>query len=236
MSVLQEIKMIHTRMNTLPLDGKEVHLAINEVCKLYQIEKLNRYVHTCADCNIPKEEAVTLRVPGSGNVCADIMLVGEGPGEHENMIGVPFTGISGCLLRVIGYRVGLDIYRDTWLTNMIKCHPKGNRTPTEEEARFCGRFIEREIEIIRPKVIVAVGGVAMKYFIPDAESVGKARGMVFDYTTRGRRSSYVVPVIVTWHPAYVIRKTGDDFTEACGQLAADLQKAIDIAIERAFAC
>lgn len=236
MSILKKIDSLRERMESLPIGSQEVDMAIEESKRLYQIEKLNRYVHSCSDCAIPSEGAVTLRCPGNGNIFADIMMVGEGPGYDEDVIGVPFTGISGILLRSLGYKLGLDIVRDVWLTNVVKCHPKGNRTPTPGEAQFCGRFIEREMEIIVPKVLVAMGTPAMKYFLPDAESISKTRGTMYEYVTRGRRSSNRIPLIVTWHPAYIIRKTGKDFEEASSQFMDDLKKALDKAFERAFAC
>lgn len=217
--VLEQIRGFTRRV---PGVGKEaVDYAVKEIEKLYILESLARRALKCKDCLFGQDtEAVNRVCPGKGNPNAEVMVIGEGPGEDENNIGVPFTGVSGALLRASLYNIGLSL-NDIWLTNVLKCHPRGNRTPEYEETKMCLRYLKKEIEVIDPTVIVTLGAVALKAVIgPDAPPVGQAVGHVYKVG-----DTIVVP---SWHPAYVIRKRGLDYDSALEQMLSAFRTALDI--------
>jgi len=133
---------------------------------------------------------------GVGNVNADIMFVGEGPGADEDEQGEPFVGRAGQLLNNMISAMGLK-RQDVYIANVVKCRPPGNRTPERDECDTCGPFLMRQIEIIRPKVIVALGAVAAKYLLAINDSMANLRGRW--YEVKGAK------LLVTYHPAYLLR-------------------------------
>jgi len=129
------------------------------------------------------------------------LFVGEGPGADEDEKGEPFVGQAGKLLDSMLAAAGLQRGRDAYIANVVKCRPPGNRTPTPEEAAACAPFLDRQIDLVAPKVIVALGKTAAAHLLATDASVGSMRGKVHDY--RGR------PVVVTYHPAYLLRNLPD---------------------------
>lgn len=158
----------------------------------------------------------------SGTVSSPIMFVGEGPGGVEDIYGVPLVGPSGRLLDKALWSVGLS--RDhIYVTNIVKCRPKANRTPTISEGCFCAeRHLRKEIAIVKPKVIVALGKVAFQYFYQQEGSIIKYRGQWLEWEG--------VPIMPTFHPAYLLRKTGHELVEAKWQVYYDLKAAVDKAV------
>ena len=124
------------------------------------------------------------------------MLVGEGPGEQEDLSGRPFVGRAGELLdKVLG---SIEVPRDeAYIANVVKCRPPGNRTPTAQEAAACAPFLDRQIELVAPKLIVALGKSAVIRLLDTDAAVASLRGRLHSY--RG------IPVVVTYHPAYLLR-------------------------------
>ena len=135
-------------------------------------------------------------VPGTGNPEAEVMLIGEGPGEHEDEQGLPFVGPSGQLLRELITAAGLDI-EDMYLANVIKCRPPFNRDPSAHEIKTCLPFLDAQIKAINPKLILALGRYAMVQFMPDG-LITKLHGR--PQIVHGR---VVVPII---HPAAALRR------------------------------
>jgi len=133
---------------------------------------------------------------GVGSVNADIMFVGEGPGADEDQQGEPFVGRAGQLLNNMIAAMGLK-REDVYIANVVKCRPPGNRTPERDECDTCMPFLLRQIEVIRPKVIVALGAVAAKNLLPVNDSMANIRGRWFDF--KGAR------LRVTYHPAFLLR-------------------------------
>jgi len=133
---------------------------------------------------------------GVGSVNADIMFVGEGPGADEDEQGEPFVGRAGQLLNNMIAAMGLA-RSEVYIANVVKCRPPGNRTPEKEECDTCGPFLLRQIEVIRPRVIVALGAVAAKYLLAVNDSMANLRGRWYDF--KGSR------LAVTYHPAYLLR-------------------------------
>lgn len=155
----------------------------------------------------------------NGSQQSPLMLVGEGPGGVEDQYGVPLVGPSGQLLDKALWRVGITRDR-VYTTNVVKCRPQGNRTPTVEEGIFCAeKWLDREIECVQPKVIVALGSVALKYLYHSKARITADRGKWF-------RTRHDIPAIATYHPAYLLRLTGEDEKKAKWDVVHDLEAAI----------
>jgi uracil-DNA glycosylase family 4 len=139
-----------------------------------------------------------------GNPAAEVMLIGEAPGAEEDRRGKPFVGPSGQLLDKMLATIGLD--RSTvYITNVIYWRPPGNRSPTQAEIAACQPFLERQIELIRPRVIVFVGGIAARGLLGVQEGVTKLRGRRLTYRLA---DGTPVAALVTFHPAYLLRQPG----------------------------
>jgi uracil-DNA glycosylase family 4 len=132
----------------------------------------------------------------TGNPHADIMFIGEAPGADEDEQGVPFVGRAGQLLTNMIQAMGIK-REDVYIANIIKCRPPGNRTPEREECETCSPFLLRQIEVVQPKIIVALGAVAARTLLGVNEPMMKLRGQIFDF--RGTK------LAVTYHPAYLLR-------------------------------
>lgn len=156
----------------------------------------------------------------NGTPSSPLAIVGEGPGGVEDEYGVPLVGPSGQLLDKALASVGVTRDR-VYTTNVIKCRPKNNRTPTVEEGLFCGEhWLDQELALVQPKVIVALGSVALKYLLGPEARITKDRGHWF--TTK-----HQVPAIATYHPAYLLRLTGHDQVKAKWEVFYDLQAAVE---------
>jgi DNA polymerase len=139
-----------------------------------------------------------------GNPDAEAMLIGEAPGAEEDRLGKPFVGQSGKLLDKMLATIGLP-RSAVYITNVIYWRPPGNRSPTQAEIAACQPFLERQIELLKPKIIVFLGGIAARGLLGVKEGVTKLRGRSFVYTTAdGAR----IPAMVTFHPAFLLRQPG----------------------------
>lgn len=148
----------------------------------------------CTRCRLHKGRKNI--VFGVGNANAELMFVGEGPGADEDEQGEPFVGRAGQLLNNMIAAMGLK-RSDVYIANVVKCRPPQNRTPERDECDTCSPFLMRQIEVIRPKVIVALGAVAAKNLLAVNESMASLRGRWYDF--KGAR------LLVTYHPAYLLR-------------------------------
>jgi len=158
------------------------------------LDSLAKAIATCTRC--PLYSTAKNPVPGEGNPDADFMLVGEAPGATEDETGRPFVGQAGQLLEKI--LAAIDFARaDVFIVNVLKHRPPGNRNPRPEEVSACSPYLVRQIELIRPKVIVALGTFAAQTLLETKLSIGKLRGQIHRY--------YGVPLIVTYHPAALLR-------------------------------
>jgi len=134
---------------------------------------------------------------GSGNLKAQLVFVGEGPGADEDEQGLPFVGRAGQLLTDM-IEKGLKIPRsEVYICNIVKCRPPGNRKPERDEVAACREFVERQIGSIRPRVICALGSTAAETILETRESMGRLRGRWYEFQG--------LPVMVTYHPAYLLR-------------------------------
>ena len=164
---------------------------------LDSLDKIAAHVASCTRC--PLYSTATNPVPGEGNPNADFMCVGEAPGATEDQTGRPFVGAAGQLLTKI--LAAIDFKReDVYICNVLKHRPPGNRNPLPDEVKACSPYLIRQIELIRPKVILALGTFAAQTLLNTTLSIGKLRGQVHRY--------YGVPLVVTYHPAALLRNPG----------------------------
>ncbi len=183
---------------------------------------LENAIHRCRLCPLC-DEGGRGPVLSTGPIDAPLMIVGEGPGGVEDEYGGPLVGPSGQLLDKALLSVGIT--RDhVYVTNIVKCRPRGNRTPTIAEGNECvKRWLAEEIRLLQPKVIVALGKVALRFFLGHDAGIIRSRGHWIDY--KG------IPVMPTFHPAYLLRQTGEGLKEAKWQVYYDLKAAKDRAAE-----
>jgi DNA polymerase len=153
----------------------------------------------CTRCRL--HEKRTQAVFGVGDEQADWLFVGEGPGAEEDLKGEPFVGQAGKLLDNMLASIGLKRGEKVFITNVVKCRPPGNRTPEPDEATACAPYLDRQIDLISPKLIVALGKVAATRLLGKDASIASLRGKLLDYQGR--------PLIITYHPAYLLRNLPD---------------------------
>ena len=153
-------------------------------------------VASCTRCGL--HETRTQTVFGVGSESADWMIIGEAPGAEEDRRGEPFVGRAGKLLDQILRAVGLD-RSSVFIANILKCRPPNNRDPSRQEAACCRDYLERQIELIQPRLILAVGRVAAQHLLETDAPVGRMRGE--PHYLGPRR----IPLVVTYHPAYLLR-------------------------------
>ena len=151
-------------------------------------------MRNCRRCTL--YEAAINPVPGEGNPAARVVCVGEGPGATEDETGLPFVGAAGALLTKI--LASVDLTREeVFITNVVKHRPPGNRNPQPNEVEACAPYLIRQLELIKPKVIIAFGNFAAQTLLNTKEGIGKLRGLVHTY--------HGTPLVVTYHPAALLR-------------------------------
>jgi len=165
--------------------------ALSELETLDAVAERIRTTHCCGLC-----PGRTNAVPGEGNPSAQLMFIGEGPGATEDALGRPFVGQAGKLLDEIIQAIG-HRREDVYITNIVKCRPPQNRKPLPDEIAACMPYLHRQIALIRPKVIVALGGTAGEALLDARKSLGELRGKVHSYGG--------IPLVVTYHPAALLR-------------------------------
>jgi len=186
-----------------------------------ELDRAAAVVAQCRKCGIGATRRNS--VYGEGDPCAALMVVGEGPGETEDKLGRPFVGRAGELLDKMLMSIELP-REDVFICNTVKCRPTldtghriANRAPTPDEMRNCRPYLDQQIEIIRPRVILALGAPAAKSFMGEKFSITKQRGQWFEGPSG-------IPVIATFHPAYILRQTGGAMTEVKKLVWSDLKK------------
>lgn len=162
-------------------------------------DELEQRIRACQACRL--SERRTQAVPGVGDRDADWLFVGEGPGAEEDARGEPFVGQAGKLLDAMLASLGLARGHNVYIANAVKCRPPGNRTPEADEIATCHPYLDRQIELIRPRIIVALGRPAAQTLLGGEIKIAAARGRLFQ-----RKG---VPVVVTYHPAYLLRNPQD---------------------------
>jgi len=161
-----------------------------------ELARLADQVAACTQCGLCENRKRT--VFGVGDPYAEWMIVGEGPGEQEDLQGEPFVGPAGRLLNNMLRAVGLS-REQVYIANIVKCRPPNNREPRPEEVAACFPYLRRQIELVQPRLILAVGRVAAQNLLGVDSTLGRMRGRVYQVADTG------TPVVVTYHPAYLLR-------------------------------
>lgn len=159
-------------------------------------DHLRAEVATCTRCELHKGRIQT--VFGVGNIKAEWLIIGEAPGAEEDKQGEPFVGRAGRLLNSMLRAIGLQ-REQVFIANILKCRPPNNRDPKPEEVSCCEGYLKQQIAMINPKIILAVGRIAAQNLLKIDTPIGKMRGLRYEYP--GTK----IPVVVTYHPAYLLR-------------------------------
>lgn len=160
------------------------------------LDSLHQHIYACQQCAL--HAGRTTAVPGEGAPQASLMFIGEGPGFNEDRHGRPFIGAAGQFLDTLLHSIGLD-RKDVFITNMVKCRPPNNRDPFPSEIAACASFLETQIEIIKPKVIVPLGRHALARWFPN-EAIGKLRAVP--------RQFGEITLFPLYHPAAALHNGG----------------------------
>jgi uracil-DNA glycosylase len=180
-------------------------MGISPLWRLKHKKTLNEWiplkaaVSGCTKCGLHKTRTQT--VFGVGDENADWMLIGEAPGAEEDRLGDPFVGQAGKLLDNMLASIGLSRRENVYIANVLKCRPPGNRNPAPEEVEQCSPHLLKQIELIKPKLILAMGRFAAQTLLESSASIASLRGRAHRYAG--------VPLIVTYHPAYLLRTLED---------------------------
>lgn len=181
--------------------------------ELMDWDELAHAVAQCRGCSLCDGRRNT--VFGAGDRQADWLIVGEPPGESEDLQGEPFVGQDGLLLDNMLKALGLNRRQNVYIANVLKCRPAGNRNPEPGEVAQCEPFLRRQVELLQPRVILAMGRFAVQALLQSDEPIGKLRGQVHRYNN--------VPVVVTYHPKYLLHNLADK-----GKAWADLCLALEV--------
>lgn len=176
-----------------------VELLVNREKKMTELDLYRQSIEQCTLCGLSKTRKHF--VFGDGAADADILFVGEAPGAVEDETGIPFVGRAGKLLDKALHHIGLDRSR-IFITNVLKCRPPGNRDPLPDEIALCEPYLHRQIELLKPKVIVALGRIAARTLLrlPSDTSLTSMRKQNYEY--------HGVPLCVFFHPAAILRNAG----------------------------
>jgi len=186
-----------------------------------RMSKINEQVMRCKRCSLYKSRNNT--VLGEGSLDADILFIGEAPGENEDLTSRPFVGKAGELLVKIIENVIKVKREDVYMANILKCRPPGNRNPSNLEVSSCINYLHEQIKIINPKIIVPLGSVALSALLPRYNGITKNRGrdMILALSKEN-----VYDVIPTYHPSYLLRGTPEEINKKKREVWADIKKII----------
>lgn len=162
-------------------------------------DELQQAVAACQACQLCAGRRNT--VFGVGDTQAEWLVVGEAPGQNEDLEGEPFVGAAGQLLDNMLKALGLDRRSKVYIANVLKCRPPANRNPLPQEVAQCEPFLRRQIQLLQPRIILAMGRFAVQSLLGSNDPIGKLRGRVHRYGD--------IPVVVTYHPAYLLRNPAD---------------------------
>jgi len=185
-----------------------------------KLDNLRQQIGDCSRCRLAKQRNKI--VFGEGNPVARLVFAGEGPGRDEDRSGRPFVGRAGQLLDRIIAAMGFG-REEIYICNVVKCRPPDNRTPQDDEMRTCGLFLTKQLAIMRPQFIVALGATAAKYLIGTDRPMGKLRGHFFEHPSGAR-------IMPTYHPAYLLRNPAakklvwDDVQKVMAKLARPVEE------------
>jgi uracil-DNA glycosylase len=188
----QKVAAFKPNIEKQKLQVAERKIPISDISNL-SIEELQKQVLSCQKCSLHKSR--TNVVYGEGSSSADLMFIGEAPGRDEDIQGRPFVGKSGQLLTKMIKAMGYD-RAEVYIANIIKCRPPYNRNPNPDEARYCLNYLNRQIELIKPKVIILLGAVPL-HFLLGLNGITRQHGQWKEYNG--------IKVMPTFHPAFLLR-------------------------------
>jgi uracil-DNA glycosylase family 4 len=190
----QPLELISWQLRNQP--EEEVQIETADV----DLSSLRESVANCTAC--PLHETRTQTVFGVGNEQAKLMIIGEAPGFHEDQQGEPFVGRAGQLLNAMLQSIGFK-REEVYIANVLKCRPPENRDPNAEEVSLCTKYLQQQINLIQPTLLLAVGRVAAHYLLDTKKSLQALRNQIHSF---GENQT---PLIVTYHPAYLLRNPAD---------------------------
>lgn len=191
-----------------------------------ELQDLYARIRACPDCDLAKTR--TQAVPGDGPLTAKVMFIGEGPGHHEDQQGLPFVGPAGRFLNELVELAGLK-RNEVYITNIVKCRPPNNRDPLPAEIRACAKYLDKQLELVRPKVVVTLGRHSMARWFP-GESISKIHG-------KPRRVNGLT-IVPMFHPAAALHQERfraliiDDFRKL-SELLAEVQEEPEASVKPA---
>ena len=159
------------------------------------MEELTAKILRCTRCTLARTRNNV--VPGEGVLNPDVLVIGEGPGYDEDMQGRPFVGKAGMLLDKMLNAIHLDRKTNTYIANVVKCRPPENRNPFPDEQSACFSFLETQIHLLKPKMILCMGKISIEKLMKQSVSINQSHGQIFDY--------YGIPVMATYHPSALLR-------------------------------
>lgn len=182
------------RAQALSVDEQQADYGASDQPATPDWAALQQQVTSCEQCDLSKARKQT--VFGEGNIHADWMLVGEAPGQSEDAVGKPFLGQSGFLLTEMLRAIGLE-REATYITNVVKCSPPNNKDPKVNELKSCNGFLQKQLALVQPKIILAIGRIAAQTLLETKKPLAELRGE--------RHFVNDIPVVVVYHPAYLLR-------------------------------
>lgn len=194
-----QIQQIASRKSRPDTDSNPAHEHRLDRIASLDWEALEDDIRTCTACKLCENRHQA--VPGVGDRSAAWMLVGEGPGAEEDRRGEPFVGPAGQLLDDMLAAIGLERSQGVYIANAVKCRPPLNRTPTADEIAACLPYLERQIELVKPRLLMALGKPAAQSLLGEEVKINASRGRLFRHAN--------IPVVITYHPAYLLRNQTD---------------------------
>lgn len=175
---------------------QQLSLEVSALTVITSLEEAAAAAAVCQACRLCQTRQNVVFADGNAN--AKLMIIGEGPGQREDELGLPFVGRAGQLLDKILSSVNIDRKKDTYICNMVKCRPPGNRVPGKDEMEACRSFLEAQIEFVKPKLIVLAGSTAVQGVLQVKDPISRIRGKWFDI----KNGAKVMPV---FHPSFLLR-------------------------------
>jgi len=185
-----------------------------------KLKPIKKKCEQCKACELHKTRNNVVFADGNPET-SSIILIGEAPGENEDMQGIPFVGRAGKLLNEFLVSAGISRENDLYIINTVKCRPPKNRVPSTEEKEACRHFLEAQIEIIDPKIILLCGATAMKSFLPAKTPISKIRGEIFEIKV-GEKTYNAMPI---FHPSYLLRNHSLEENSPRDFMLKDLKRA-----------
>jgi len=192
-------------------------------------EKKNLFnsINACQKCSLHQKRLNV--VVGQGTLSARVMLIGEAPGKEEDESGLPFQGRSGRLLRLLLEEADFDSKQDLYIANTLKCRPPSNRKPKKIELEACSGYLEKQIILLNPDLILLCGATALQRFLPKKAAISKIRGTIFNENVNFREQP--LTLMPLFHPAYLLRNPSKETGKPLDLMRQDLRKAKNYILE-----